>query len=240
LRRTRTFRPCAAAAAATLVVAACAPDSAADSGSFVARDSAGIVIVENSAPPTEARWSVPSEPELSLGVVEGEASLQFDEVRGVVRFDDGRIVVADGGSRQVRFFDPAGGFLRLAGGPGSGPGEFESITTVFRSAGDTLHVYDQVLRRVTVFDPGGQLARTTPVESPEGAFFGPRVEGVFDDGSYLLGTSPAFMFSGSSSRSCGAGVSSSSGATGTDDRWANFSGFQRGKSGSTPRPQRAG
>lgn len=110
-RRT-PLRPLAMHVLAASVVAACGAGDRADTAPVV-RDSAGITIVENSAPawrPGEG-WRIAAEPEVEIGVLEGEAPYQLYRVRDAVRLPDGRIVIANGGSNELRYFAPDGRWL---------------------------------------------------------------------------------------------------------------------------------
>ena len=105
------------------------------------RDSAGIRIVENA----RAAWSATEAMRLggSPALVIGsrpEAPYEFSRVVGALRLTDGRIVVADGASLELRFFDPAGTFMRSVGRRGEGPGEFRRMGSLVRLPGDTLAV----------------------------------------------------------------------------------------------------
>jgi hypothetical protein len=72
-----------------------------------------------------------------IGTRSGEV-YELSGVAGAARLSRGTIVVADGGSRQLRFFDSTGAFIRAVGGPGDGPGEFRELQTFARLSGDTL------------------------------------------------------------------------------------------------------
>lgn len=119
---------------------------------FVVRDSAGVRIAESRAPTwaADGAWMLARRPAMSIGSLGGPQEYQLDNVAGALRLADGRIVVADGGSGQVRFFGPDGGFLRRAGGEGDGPGEFRMISDMGPAAGDSVWVYDYSLRRFTI------------------------------------------------------------------------------------------
>jgi len=84
----------------------------------------------------------------------------LDQVRGATRLSDGRIVVANGGSRELRFFDRNGAYLSASGRQGRGPGEFVSLVVLQRLPGDTLAALDGDLRRVSIFSPSGTLVRS--------------------------------------------------------------------------------
>jgi len=75
-----------------------------------------------------------------------------------VRFDDGRIAIANGGSNEIRLFAPDGRFLRAFGRAGSGPGEFRRLTRLLRRA-DTLVGVDGD-SRAHVFHATGRMLRS--------------------------------------------------------------------------------
>jgi len=143
-----------------------------------------VRIVENPALPPDAPrlWTVAAEPSVDIGVLEGDEAYQLSQVVGAVRLSDGRIVVANGGSRELRFFDSAGRHLVSAGRKGGGPGEFEQLSTLFALPGDTVAAYDWTLRRVSFFDPNGAFVRSFNIAFP-GAM--PFPIGRFADGAWL-------------------------------------------------------
>ena len=124
------------------------------------RDSAGILIVETPEPTEE--WQLATTPDLRVGVVEGDPAYQLHGVRYAVRLGEGTLVVFDGGSREVRFFDETGRLSHSVGGQGQGPGEFQSFSTVVLRA-DTLIVQDSGNRRLTVITPDGRIGKEHPV-----------------------------------------------------------------------------
>lgn len=130
-------------------------------------------------------WRVAPEPAVRIGVAEGDAGQELYRVVGSVRLDDGRIVVANGGTSELRVYDPRGRLLTRIGREGRGPGEFEALAWVGRLAGDTLVAWDSGLLRWTLFTPEGALVRsTTPRPEPPGMF--PQVRGVLSDGSLVI------------------------------------------------------
>jgi hypothetical protein len=178
--------------AAALLVAACGAGPQPRASEPAVRDSAGIVIVENDAAMAESGWHVSAEPLLQIGVAQGNAPYEFDDIEAVWRLADGRIVVADGGSRQIRFFDAAGAFLYARGSRGAGPGEYTDVPQLVATIGDTLHVFDDELMRISVLDGEGRLVRTVRVNPPDGPF-SPALAGVFADGSYVIQARPHFF-----------------------------------------------
>jgi hypothetical protein len=166
-----------------LPLAACGGDAAA-AGPTV-RDSAGIRIVRNDVPAWKdgEGWSVADEAAVDIGVVDGEAAYQLDGVSGVARLSDGRIVVADGGSRQLRFFSAEGRHLASAGRDGGGPGEFQQLSWVGVSAGDSVLAWDAEGARLSVFDSTGRFVRAF---KPAGLHMHPGVEGFLGAGALLM------------------------------------------------------
>lgn len=136
----------ATATVVVLLVPACAPETTADaeSSSYSVRDSAGIRIVENHAPTwqTAEGWSIAPEPSTEIGSAEGDPEYMLFSVSDALRMPDGRIVVVNNGSREVRFYDSTGRYLDALGGEGEGPGEFRAPWRVRRLEGDTLVVWD--------------------------------------------------------------------------------------------------
>lgn len=159
--------PDGASCLAALLVAAlggCEPGGDAE-GSVATRDSAGVTIVESREPVwSEGEgWTVVVEPSASIGVVDGEAVYQLDRVREVATDPNGRIVVANGGSSEIRVYDPSGRHLGSFGGPGEGPGEFRSMGSMLL-LGDTVVVFDEAAQRLTYFDLSGERIGTTSFE----------------------------------------------------------------------------
>lgn len=168
-----------------LVLTACSEISERREDGATRRDSAGIVVVENVAAewPERGAWQVGPDPLLSLGTPEGKPAEQFAGVADAARLSDGTIVVADGGSSEVRYFDAGGTHLATVGGAGQGPGEFGTIERIATTPGDTVWVYDYALRRFTVLDGRGALERTVSLERPPPAL---GFAGRFADGTLLM------------------------------------------------------
>jgi hypothetical protein len=148
------------------------------------RDSAGVPIVENRGDPALLAWRIDTLPRIDIGGAEGDSSQQLFRVAGVVRLQDGRVVVGDGGTSQLRFYDTDGRFLLSAGRKGDGPGEFRSIGSVFPYEGDSLLVTDDQLRRISIFDDRGAFGRSFAVQTSAELPFA-SVIGVFGDMTLL-------------------------------------------------------
>jgi hypothetical protein len=65
----------------------------------------------------------PLQPDLSIGVTEGDPHLMFGDVRGVEVAGDGTMYVLDYQASEVRAYDAQGGYLRTLARRGAGPGE---------------------------------------------------------------------------------------------------------------------
>lgn len=165
----------------------------------VISDSAGVRIIESRAPawqPGQVRVS--ENVVLSIGVADGPPEYQLFRVTGAVRLADGRIVIANGGTRELKFFDPNGSHLRTTGGAGGGPGEFENLSWLGQAGSDTLLVWDSQARRLSIFHANGNFVSSVTA-GQELPGFAVLLRGVFGDGSFVLepGESP-FAFVGRS------------------------------------------
>ena len=152
--------------ALTLLLAACQPDAVPESP-IVRADSAGVEVVQTNRPRWDAEtvWTVDPAPEVRIGLLEGELPYLFSNIAGVVVLTDGTIVVADGQSREVRFFDRSGRFQRAVGGEGEGPGEFDNLASLYKCGGG-LYTHDLWQRRITVWSLEGDLERTFVLNEP--------------------------------------------------------------------------
>lgn len=127
---------------------------------YATMDTAGVEIVESARPPADSRlgWRVSAEPVLSIGAVDGPDPYLLD-ISDVLRLPDGRIIVADRVSRELRAFDTLGVHLATWGGSGEGPGEFTSLVRVDPWPGDSLVARWSQGNRLTVFDSRGNYGR---------------------------------------------------------------------------------
>lgn len=155
-------------------------------GATAMRDSAGVRIVETGRPRwgEGAGWTVGAEPSVEIGMVDGPAEYQLSRVRGAVRLGDGRIVVALGDAKELRFYDASGRFLRTAGRAGGGPGEFQGIDVVHPYRGDSVLAWDPDSRRVSVFGADGGFGRATTIGDIDALSV--YLRGVLADGSLVL------------------------------------------------------
>jgi hypothetical protein len=128
-------------------------------------------------------WTVSDEPILEVGLASGAIAYELHWVTGAVRLSDNRIALANSGSREIRFFDLAGGYQGSVGGEGEGPGEYQLLSAIWPAEGDSLAVWDDRAKRVTILDNNGNLGRTA---RPKGAGFYMSMAGVLGDGSWIM------------------------------------------------------
>lgn len=187
----RNRRVKAALAATVALALACADDG----GSRTAlqcevADSAGVQVAANSRPDLDSRleWRIGPEPVLTLGAdpLGQDEAQQFRWITGVAMLSDGRIIVADGASGELRVFNADGGHSATWGGAGDGPGEFRGLAGVAPWPGDSIVAFDSYQPfRATVFDAASEFGRSfglpqlLPTELPT-------VAGTLPDGTILL------------------------------------------------------
>ncbi len=150
---------------ALLPVAALACEQGQQSPPFLltqTRDSAGIRIIENPRPSDGSRlpWSIGPEPIVSIGAVEGQEPYLLDWATDATRLSDGRIVILNGGTDELRVFDASGVFLESWGGRGEGPGEFRSLWRVEPWPGDSIIAWYAPRLGVSIFDAQGNYGRS--------------------------------------------------------------------------------
>ena len=155
------------------------------------RDSAGVQVVENSAPANDAAPLVlDSVPLIDLGRATDDVHEEFSGTVIPMRLSDGRLAVANTGSHEIRIFDANGKWQHSVGRDGEGPGEFRSLGWLHLGAGDTLRTYDWSLLRISVFAPNGNFQRATYLGTP-GEYVGVHPVGVLSDGGIVTQTQNA-------------------------------------------------
>lgn len=168
-----------------LMAGACTGDAGRPSTDVVTvRDSAGVRIVDNARPVAANTCIVIAKrPRVTIppirGVEEGVPAVY--QVWGGTVLGDGKIVLLNAGTRQLLFFSEAGRYVSASGREGRGPGEFVRPSWLTRGMGDTLFVWDNRERRLSLFDSEGEFlsSRRVPGRLPS-------VRGRFEDGSFLV------------------------------------------------------
>lgn len=174
------------------VLAGCGASTSAPE-SVVTYDSAGIHVVYSARPVwTDAdRWELAPAPTVTIGQRDGPPEQLLYQVRAAVRLDDGRIVIANAGSDELRFYDSRGRHLAKAGGSGEGPGEFRFLSGLEVIGGDSLAAFDWRLQRISVFDAAGRFARSfvvPPFDGRANSIF----EGVLGDDTFIMNSSTVY------------------------------------------------
>jgi len=125
------------------------------------RDSSGVglTFTDSAKAYGRAGWRLDSIPALILGDRQ-EPDYQFYGVRGLRGLPEGGVLVVDGVSRELRFFNADGELVKKAGGKGEGPGEFSSPELVQTVGSDSLLFWDHDLKRFQILSPDGQDSRT--------------------------------------------------------------------------------
>ncbi len=162
-----TFRPVGPILATLLVGAGCAgqPDEIA-SGLGVSRaDSSGIEVVTIDGSVGDLPvWALDT---TASWVISGDAPPYLGSVGEVSFLSDGSLLVEDNQTSELRRFGPDGSHS-LIGGRGEGPGEFQGITTLSVTPGDTFFVFDLRVDRVSAFLPDGGLITTFTLPGEDG------------------------------------------------------------------------
>ena len=132
--------------------------------------SAGTVaVVENACPPhgSRLRWIGP-EPVVSIGGGEGGDATMFSDATDATILRDGRIVVVERSTSELRVFDPSGTHVATWGGEGWGPGEFTDLLQVEPFPGDSIVAWSWMNGWMTVLDSQGNFGRILRQDRDEG------------------------------------------------------------------------
>ena len=116
-------------------------------------------IVESDSP-READFVLADEPLVRIGVLDGPMEYMFGKVTGAIRLEDGRVVVADEQSHEVRMFDAGGRHVWTSGRQGEGPGEYGGLRLLRGCPGAAITVFDWHLDRITELDAEGNVTET--------------------------------------------------------------------------------
>jgi hypothetical protein len=144
-----------------IVAGGCEQRTASGSVDVTETDSAGVSLVRISG-------SVEDLPVLMLSAapiaeVSGDAPPFLGSVGEVEILYDGGLLIEDNQTAELRRFDPSGLELQVLGRRGDGPGEFQNLTELTVTAGDTAYAYDRRLYGVSRFNPDGTLAATLSI-----------------------------------------------------------------------------
>jgi len=128
-------------------------------------DSAGVRIATISGAIEDLPiWPLGSTP---LFEISGNASPFLGSIGEVAFLSDTSLLVEDDQTSELRQFRPTGD-ARLIGGRGEGPGEFQRITKLTTTVGDSFYAFDRRLGRLSAYDERGVLVGTMALSCEEG------------------------------------------------------------------------
>lgn len=93
-------------------------------------------------------------PVVGIGELDGAPEQVFGEITDAAFDPQGRIVVLDARYNQLRLYERDGRFIAAGGGPGGGPGEFQSPTALALQGDSTVWVLDRRAARISRFHLG--------------------------------------------------------------------------------------
>jgi hypothetical protein len=133
--------------------------------------SAGVLILlgcgaGHEAGQTVPRWHFSEQPMMDVGVAEGDELYELDGAASSLRLADGRLLVANTGSSEIRVFDAQGRFLTRIGRKGSGPGEFTGSILLTAKDLNGFAAYDRGEERLSTFDSAGAYVDAQRIEGP--------------------------------------------------------------------------
>ena len=111
----------------------------------------------------EPNWTLSNHPEVDIGVAEGDERYELAGASSSIRLADGRVVIANSGTSELRFYDGTGRFLKSVGRKGEGPGEFTGSLQMVATSNREFAVFDQSAQRLSVFDTSGLLIRESRI-----------------------------------------------------------------------------
>ncbi|MFG1691570.1 hypothetical protein ACGF5M_05410 [Gemmatimonadota bacterium] len=141
-------------------------------------------------------WTVAEVPILVIGEEDGDEPFLFARIRGTVPMPNDGVAVADGLSREIRYFDGGGRHLHTAGGEGSGPGEFTRLRNAFGYLGDSIAATNAMGGAVSVFSAGGEWGRSATCQPASDSLSGLFVEGALKGGAFLVRAMKQFQTEG--------------------------------------------
>ncbi len=129
--------------------------------------SASASVIRSTAPrlAENASWHLTPNPSLNIGGGEPDGPEDYSSSSRVLELPNGLIVFYSGATGQVRFYNASGAMIAKVGRRGEGPGEFRTAD-LFPGRGDTIMVYDGIVRRLTVIDGSGRIVRMGPFRAP--------------------------------------------------------------------------
>lgn len=163
-----TFARTALALASLMaIVGAPSPLSLTAQVSTRARDSGSVSIVENRSLGSAPEVFTLGRVLLDVGGLEDDPANEFDARNGYLKgviLSDGSLAAID--VSRIQFFDGQGRRQRIVGGAGRGPEEFDNLTDICRTGGDSLIAVHTRSRRISVLTHSGDFVRSTTIPFP--------------------------------------------------------------------------
>ncbi len=117
----------------------------------------GVRVVHNEK---GGQWGANLEVKLELvrtiGGLDAEENLSFNEPSDIVRDSAGNYYILDSGNNRIQKLNSEGKFIKTIGRKGQGPGEFQATSSMDIDNEDNLFVFDVRSRRIEVFSPEGK------------------------------------------------------------------------------------
>ena len=124
----------------------------------------GVRVVHNEK---GGQWGANPEVKLELvrtiGGLDAEENLSFNEPNDIVRDSAGNLYILDSGNNRIQKLDSEGKFIKTIGRKGQGPGEFQAAYSMDIDPEDNLFVFDVRSRRIEVLSPDGVLLGEIPL-----------------------------------------------------------------------------
>lgn len=122
----------------------------------------GVENVHNPGEPLQPGTAIEFEEEMTIEAEDENGNMLFYRPSGILVDREDNIYVADYRDAVIKVFDSRGGFLRVIGRKGQGPGENQVITEMAWLPDDRLLVFDHRSRRSSLFDRQGRFIASHP------------------------------------------------------------------------------
>ena len=122
--------------------------------------------------------SLSAKPRVIIGASD-DPSDELYRVTSAFLLPDGKIVIANAGTSQIRFYSADGRFALSKGRAGTGPGEFSSLSGVWPLNDTLIAAFDRPQRRLSLFRTDGGFVSSRQLELASGIRW-PHAVGVLD------------------------------------------------------------
>ncbi len=120
----------------------------------------GVRVIHNEK---GGQWGANPEVKLELvrtiGGLDAEENLSFNEPSDIVQDSAGNLYILDSGNNRIQKLDSEGKFIKTIGRKGQGPGEFQAASSMDIDSEDNLFVFDVRTRRIEVLSSEGKPLR---------------------------------------------------------------------------------